>query len=821
MSKIDQKYIDNLQNFSDALENIVVLLQEQVKSGGKAGNTDTVNTMLGNLDADKIGKIVEDLEAINGRTKKIEGNTEKILAEVKAANRGKETGMFASIQDPKNKEKIVDGIKSIVLIAGAVMLVGLAFKVVGKVDFLSVIGLSISLYILAETFSKIASIKDLSPAKAIQTGYILSSISGALLLSGFILSQMPTIGVAKSIAIGIIGISIGVATMGLISALRDMKRSDIWMVGIIPLLLPTIAGGIVASAFILNQLPTVGIMQLITAIGVGISLIPIAFAFSLIVKNLKDVNPKTLGIAALSIPTIAASIVLASYAYQGIMPIKLDQFLSAVGIGISLIPIVFAFSLIVKSLKDASPKSINFAAAAIPIIAVGLVAASLIYQKMATLSDFWGVITTSLAIGVSVIFMLPAFIILAKANLSMQGLLYGALGILVISGVIMLASWILSVGNYSKYPTTDWAAGVGLSILAIVPSIIVLGFIALSGVGAIALGLGALMMLGVAALIVGISYILGKGDYSKYPSAKWAAGVGLSMLAFMTPMIALGLMIAGTLGFGALVGFIGAKAMLGIAELMVEISNVFKGASFTAYPSTQWVNGVSSAMMRITKAVSDLPFIDTYTKKIKNVTDSIVDVAATFTKNSKLFKEPSPEWVSNIKNIFSIFSNIPKSTNTSGVDTLITSIGKLSSIGSVNLTPILQLTAAIGGLSNSLNDLNTDGIDKLTKLSGGMMVLSLVDRVKLEDVINTLDDKKKELSMVMDFSAAGGSQRTTNISTIANAKGGSGTTIDLSASVNTSKEQLSVLKEISRKIDDLTNRMDKIDNASNVGVFNR
>ena len=49
MSKLDQKYIQNLQKFSDALENIVILLQEQNKNSGKAGATDSVNTMLGGV----------------------------------------------------------------------------------------------------------------------------------------------------------------------------------------------------------------------------------------------------------------------------------------------------------------------------------------------------------------------------------------------------------------------------------------------------------------------------------------------------------------------------------------------------------------------------------------------------------------------------------------------------------------------------------------------------------------------------------------------------------------------------------------------------
>ena len=59
------------------------------------------------------------------------------------------------------KNKIVDGIKVVILIAAGVLALGLAFKIIGKVDFLSVMALSAAMYVISNTFSKISSIKNL------------------------------------------------------------------------------------------------------------------------------------------------------------------------------------------------------------------------------------------------------------------------------------------------------------------------------------------------------------------------------------------------------------------------------------------------------------------------------------------------------------------------------------------------------------------------------------------------------------------------------------------------------------------------------------
>ena len=57
-SKIDQQFIDNLQNFTNALDGIVELLKQQADKG------DLMNKMASAMDSDKISKMTEDIKSI-------------------------------------------------------------------------------------------------------------------------------------------------------------------------------------------------------------------------------------------------------------------------------------------------------------------------------------------------------------------------------------------------------------------------------------------------------------------------------------------------------------------------------------------------------------------------------------------------------------------------------------------------------------------------------------------------------------------------------------------------------------------------------------
>ena len=66
-------------------------------------------------------------------------------------------GIFDKVSDKKQIKNIKTGVSTVLLIAGAVLAIGLAFKVVGSVNFAAVISLSIAMPLIAIAFSEIAS----------------------------------------------------------------------------------------------------------------------------------------------------------------------------------------------------------------------------------------------------------------------------------------------------------------------------------------------------------------------------------------------------------------------------------------------------------------------------------------------------------------------------------------------------------------------------------------------------------------------------------------------------------------------------------------
>ena len=99
-SRIDKQFIDNLQNFTDSLDNLVQLLKEQNKKGG-----DAVNTMTSVIDGNKLKLITDDMKILVDTTKVIDNRTKEILSEVKAARKQKRVEYFKIYLIKKIKEK--------------------------------------------------------------------------------------------------------------------------------------------------------------------------------------------------------------------------------------------------------------------------------------------------------------------------------------------------------------------------------------------------------------------------------------------------------------------------------------------------------------------------------------------------------------------------------------------------------------------------------------------------------------------------------------------------------------------------------------------
>ena len=117
MSKIDDRYITALESFTGALDEIVRTLKEQQDTG----KADVVNEMLTNINGG-LQQVVADLKKVNDGIIDLKKDNQEILAKLETIKQQKQpTGPIEQIEDPKNKNKIVDGIKMVMLIAGGVL----------------------------------------------------------------------------------------------------------------------------------------------------------------------------------------------------------------------------------------------------------------------------------------------------------------------------------------------------------------------------------------------------------------------------------------------------------------------------------------------------------------------------------------------------------------------------------------------------------------------------------------------------------------------------------------------------------------------------
>ena len=162
----DANILNALNNISYGLEMLANSYDKKEKS-----NSD----LIGILQSGDFGKQFESLKKSIDDIKK---DTQKILKNQVLANKpnsvGKKDSFFEKIG--KNTKKVKEVAGMIVLIAAGVLAIGAAFKLIGHVDFVSVIALSIALPIVAFAFEKIADMKNLKPEEMKNLLFFFASV---------------------------------------------------------------------------------------------------------------------------------------------------------------------------------------------------------------------------------------------------------------------------------------------------------------------------------------------------------------------------------------------------------------------------------------------------------------------------------------------------------------------------------------------------------------------------------------------------------------------------------------------------------------------
>lgn len=603
MSKIDQKYVDALNNFSKSLESIVELLQQQVKNK----DTDVLETMLKNMDSDKLNKIVEDLKEVTITTKRIESKIDKMSKELKDIKSSRESGGFGQIADPKNKGKILDGIKIITLIAGGVLAIGMAFKLIGKIDVLSVIALGISISIVAATFAELNNkFNTLTIRKTILLTGMMVIVSLGIMLSSKILMLTAPLTLKNMISITFTSLALGSALYLMSKSIEKIKFNLKTVLGfmLLPFLGPIVSLAIVKSSWILKnaaEIPFKTILSVaFTSIALGVALWAITTAISKMNMKASVIGMLTKGaMFGVIVTAVAGAVVLASMILSKVVPISFFQGLSAIIVAITLGILLFAVSKVIQYTEGISVTKVLAVGALMLVAAWAIKKSSEILAKVTpfTWRQGLGLVLTSFAIGLSLIAFVPAWKMFGSSWFSKATAFGRAKNILIVAGVIVATSWILSYGNYiGPYPSYDWSLKVGLSLVVFGTEVATLGWV-VSKIRWKNLGYGAIAAVAVATVMFLSSWFISLGNYTNSPPINWCIGTGLALVIFGGAIIGLGFLISATAGLGLPGLFLGAVGTIIVVSTMMLSSLIISKGNYGTYPSLNWAAGIGLSMV--------------------------------------------------------------------------------------------------------------------------------------------------------------------------------------------------------------------------------
>jgi hypothetical protein len=648
---MDQKLLNALNNIGIALEELVDALNS--KSEAKTATSSAIQS----------GDFSKDLKSISEGIKSIKADTQTIIKNqqtIIAQGKERESAKTKDIEtDPKKESAIKKGVGTILLIAVAVLAIGMAFKLVGDVDVLSVIGLALGITLIAIAFEKVAELK-IDLKKAFITSTIMVMMSAALTVSSWILSNISPLTTEQGLTAVLITSMfyfILPATASIIKAMEGEQEVEFRGIKIktkginlmtalssviaLPLIMIGVSAGITASSWILSKVKVISIEQGMTAVAIGFVFSLLAPTISAILTGItsdgetsiagigkikkKGVDIKSAAIASFFIPIIMTGVSIAilasSYILSQIKKVEVEKLLTAVAISALFAVLAYGISKIMSGLDGINKGLAILAAFIIPLLFIATsyaVAKSSEYLSgVMPMKSFSQFIT---AIGISVLFVVMAFAIsLVMKSLSdmdkskaITASIIMPILFIAMSYAITMSSNILKDFKEIDYSTLFnivlFSIAISVSTIALGATVWALNKLGLmSPQGLLMMVIGGISMLVVAGTIAASSHILALGNYKNYPSLDWAKGVSLSLGAFALGMTTLGAIIFATFGAGALMLAAGSLAVLGVAKTIVAASDILANGytdedgkvmkpNYKGGPTKEWAEGIAIAL---------------------------------------------------------------------------------------------------------------------------------------------------------------------------------------------------------------------------------
>jgi len=591
---MDKQLLQALDNLSVGLE----MLSEALKEG--KSKSDTGKT----LESGNFGKSLEtintQLKSIKKDTQEILKNQQTLLAISKKKESDKKTAEIEESGGAKKEGAIKKGVTTILLIAVAVLAIGMAFKLVGKVDFISVIGLAAAIWIMSLAFERVAGLK-LSIKEAFVTSIVLVMISLAITASSWIMKMITPIGITQFLTATFIAITFAVMSKYLENIFIAAFVFDKMKVSPFALIktLVSISAAITASSWIMQFITPISIGQGITAIFIsvvfsliGYNLHKIALSVAMF-KKVPGVKPKDLVTVLVG---ISAAITASSWILQLLIPLSFGKLVTA--ILISAMFLIISFNLEKIAAGVIAFKKTDVKATDLLLVLVGIAAAVTASSWILSLIvpiGLWQFVT---ALGITIMFAIMSYImpelaagiyIMEKA-LGKKGIFLMPLIFVAISLAIMLSSHILSLT--APIPFVELLRILVMSVVLTIATVVVgaAAFILAKYFGLTNIIKGSIAIVILALAIKEASLLISEGKYDIHPGWKWTLLSGLAIVGF-------GLVSWILNKLGGVTSYIkGGLSIIIISGVIMASSHILNLGKYEKYPTLKWVLGVGAGL---------------------------------------------------------------------------------------------------------------------------------------------------------------------------------------------------------------------------------
>lgn len=731
---MDQKLLKALEDIGYGLEALVEALESKEEAKSDSGK------------AIQSGDFGKQLESISNQLVSIKADTQEILKQQKTLlgiskekekEKGKDTKEIEGAGDAKKEKRLKSGIGTILLIAVAVLAIGMAFKLVGKIDFLSVIALGLAIYVVAQAFAKVAEMK-LTLKEAFITSLTMVLMSVAITASSYILQGIVPISIIQlmtAVAIAgvfaTIGMSLEKLGIGITIFHKMLGNKVTWVV---PLVMVAIATAITASSWIMSGITPIGITQALTAIAIAGVFAIIGFSLQKIATGIVIAH-EVLGKSAtwkmpLILVAIATAITMSSWIMQLIVPIGFAQVLTAIVIsfvfwmiGYALPHIAFAVFLVDKAMNAKK------AAWIMPLILVAIATAITMSSWIFSLVVPMGWKEALTIILITIVFAILGFALpFIALGVVMVDKILGAKKLFVLPLVFVFTALAIMLSSHIFAEMADIEIGKMFKILlyGVIMAIVVTAFlpaVVISAIAAKLVGIGNLLVgvvaiVAVAAAIMASSLILEIGSYESYPGLGWVIGVGLALTVFSVAAAALGLLVFGP---QALIFLAGLAAVLGVAATIVGVSHILKDGEYNLPGFLSWALGTALLYAAFTPILITLGAVGLASSVISffgpnpwemakemmlQIAETIVAVSYVLAEGSYK-KGPTKEWAEGIAIALGAFAPVYKML----VDNAFWSVFGMGGIGPDEFADgILTVTAGIVVAANEFA--NNDAVFK-------------------------------------------------------------------------------------------------------------